>query len=224
MRLFVAWVTALLLACRVQAAAVFAHFMLTNSANYTSSDWENDMKLAQDTHINAFALNMAYNNPTNIKSLSAAFATADSIGFKLFFSESHYIGPLVDKAIEVFEIGQAPYNYVTDMPHDAACSSGGTSGNTAGQLQIEFPPAEMVQDRIFFSAILGSFSRAVVSIGGVAETVGWSSVLDDDVGVYHGSVAFDGRTRLVTVSLRRGSTMIATIEGKAISGSCTNGI
>ncbi|CAG8909305.1 unnamed protein product [Penicillium egyptiacum] len=419
MRLFVAWVTALLLSCRVQAAAVFAHFMVTNSANYTSSDWENDMKLAQDAHIDAFALNMAYNDPTNMKALAAAFAAADSVGFKLFFSfdyagngdwpkndvvalitqysahssyffykgkafvstfegpgraddwpliklatncffvpswsslgakpavetgvvdglfswagwpwgdedmntyidasyiqylagmpymmpvspwfftnlpgykknwiwrgdhlwhdrwqevlyvqpefvqiiswndygESHYIGPLYEKAMEAFEIGQAPYNYVTDMPHDgwrntlpyfidmykkgsaevtqesiiawyrpapaAACSSGGTSGNTAAQLQIEFPPAEMVQDRIFFSAVLGSFSGAVVSIGGNAETVGWSSVPDDDVGVYHGSVAFDGRTGPVTVSLMRGSTVITTIEGKAISGSCTDGI
>ncbi|KAJ5382695.1 hypothetical protein N7517_000606 [Penicillium concentricum] len=419
MRLFLAWVTALLLACRVQAAAVFAHFMVTNSANYTSSDWENDMKLAQDAHIDAFALNMAYNDPTNTKALPAAFAAADSVGFKLFFSfdyagngdwpmkdvvklitqysahssyffykgqafvstfegpdrakdwrvikmatncffipswsslgakpavetgvvdglfswagwpwgdqdmntyidasyiqylagipymmpvspwfftnlpgykknwiwrgdhlwhdrwqevlyvqpefveiiswndygESHYIGPLYGKAMEAFEIGQAPFNYVTDMPHDgwratlpywidmykqgsaevtqesiiawyrlapaAACGSGGTSGNTASQLQIEFSPAEMAQDRIFFSAVLGSFSGAVVSIGGDAQTVGWSFVPDDDVGVYHGSVAFGGRTGPVTVSLMRENVVIATIEGKAISGSCTNGI
>ncbi|KAJ5651622.1 uncharacterized protein N7484_005345 [Penicillium longicatenatum] len=419
MRLLVASVTFLLLACRVQAAAVFAHFMVTNSANYTSSDWENDMKLAQDAHIDAFALNMAYSDPTNMKALPAAFAVADSVGFKLFFSfdyagngdwprndvidlinqysthssyffynekafvstfegpdrandwpliklatdcffipswsslgaepavqtgvvdglfswagwpwgnedmntyidasyiqylagmpymmpvspwfftnlpgykknwmwrgdhlwhdrwqevlyvqpefveiiswndygESHYIGPLYDKAMEAFEIGQAPFNYVTDMAHDgwratlpywidmykkgsaevtqesiiawyrlapaAACGSGGTSGNTASQLQIEFPPAEMAQDRIFFSAVLGSFSNAVVSIGGDAQTVGWSFVPGDDVGVYHGSVAFGGRTGPVTVSLMRDNVVIATIEGKAISGSCTNGI
>ncbi|CAG8350820.1 unnamed protein product [Penicillium salamii] len=419
MRLFVAWVTALLLACRVQAAAVFAHFMFTNSANYTSSDWQNDMKLAQDAHIDAFALNMAYDDPTNTKALPAAFAAADSVGFKLFFSfdyagngdwpmtdvvklisqysahssyffykgkafvstfegpdrakdwrtiklatdcffvpswsslgakpavetgvvdglfswagwpwggqdmdtyidasyiqyldklpymmpvspwfftnlpgykknwvwrgdhlwhdrwqevlfvqpefvqiiswndygESHYIGPLYDKAMEAFEIGQAPFNYVTDMPHDgwrttlpywidmyktgsaevtqesitawyrlapaAACGSGGTSGNTASQLQIEFPPAEMAQDRVFFSAVLGSFSGAVVSIGGDAQTVGWSSVPGDDVGAYHGSVAFGGRTGPVTVSLMRDNVVIATVEGKAVSGSCPNGI
>lgn len=174
------------------------------------------------------------------------------------YGESHYIGPLLDKAMEAFEIGQAPFNYVTDMPHDgwrdtlpywidmykkgsaevtqesiiawyrlapaAACGSGGTSGNTASQLQIEFPPAEIAQDRIFFSAVLGSFSGAVVSIGGDAHTVGWSSVPGDDVGVYYGSVAFDGRTGPVTVSLMRDNVIIATIEGKAISESCTNGI
>ncbi|KAF7715037.1 Glucan endo-1,3-alpha-glucosidase [Penicillium ucsense] len=419
MLFLVASVTALLLACRVQAAAVFAHFMLTNTANYTSTDWQDDMKLAQDAHIDAFALNMAYDDPTNIKALPAAFAAADSVGFKLFFSfdyagngdwpkndvinlikqysthssyffykgkafvstfegpgrandwnlikastncffvpswssigakpavetdvvdglfswaawpwgnqdmstyidasyiqylaglpymmpvspwfytnlpgykknwlwrgdhiwhdrwqevlyvqpefveiitwndygESHYIGPLRDRAMEAFEIGKAPFNYATDMPHDgwretlpywidmykngfaevteekiiawyrttpaAACGSGGTSGNTASQLQIEFPPADLVEDRIFFSAVLGSFSGAVVSIGGDAQTVGWSFVPEDNVGVYFGSVAFGGRTGPVTVSLMRDNVIIATVKGKSISGSCPNGI
>ncbi|KAL4883403.1 glycosyl hydrolase family 71-domain-containing protein [Aspergillus karnatakaensis] len=389
----------LLLACRVQAAAVFAHFMVTNSANYTSDDWRNDMKLAQDAHIDAFALNMAYNDPTNMRALPAAFSAADSVGFKLFFSfdyagngkwpkndvtnlikqysahssyyfyrgqafvstfegpgsaddwnsikfatgcffipswsslgakpavetdglfswagwpwgpqdmdtyidasyleylkslpymmpvspwfftnlsgygykknwiwrgddlwydrwqESHYIGPLHDKAMEAFDIGKAPFNYVTDMPHDgwrntlpfwidmykkgtaevtrewivawyrltpgAACGSGGTSGNTASQLQIEFPPSQIAQDRIFFSAVLASFSGVVVSIGGEAQTVAWTHVPDDDIGVYHGSVAFGGRTGPVTVSLLRDNEEIAIVKGKQISGSCANGI
>ncbi|PTU24634.1 hypothetical protein P175DRAFT_0528131 [Aspergillus ochraceoroseus IBT 24754] len=51
---------------------------------------------------------------------------------------------------------------------------------------------------------------AVVSIGGLAQTVAWSSVPDDgdDVGVYHGSVAFDGRTGPVTVSLLRDNKIV----------------
>lgn len=44
------------------------------------------MKLAQDALIDAFALNMANNDLTNIKALPAAFSAADSVGFKLFFS------------------------------------------------------------------------------------------------------------------------------------------
>ncbi|KAJ9367746.1 CAZyme family GH71 and CBM24 [Paecilomyces variotii] len=414
-----AWITVLLLTCRVQGAAVFAHFMVTNAGNYTPDNWSTDMKHAQDAHIDAFALNMAYDDPANMIALPKAFTAADSMGFKLFFSfdyagngnwpesdvinlinqystrssyyfyngkpivstfegsgraddwpsiksetgcffipswsslgakpavetgvvdglfswagwpwgpedmntyidasyieylvglpymmpvspwfytnlpgykknwmwrgddlwhdrwqevlyvqpefveivswndygESHYIGPLYDKAMEAFTIGKAPFNYATNMPHDgwrltlpfwidmykkgtaevteehivawyrltpaAACDSGGTSGNTASQLQIEFPPAEMAQDRIFFSAVLGSFSGVVVSIGGSAETAGWSSVPDDDVGVYHGSVAFDGRTGPVTVSLLRDNKVIATVEGEPISATCPNGM
>ncbi|CDM36417.1 CAZyme family GH71 and CBM24 [Penicillium roqueforti] len=418
-----AWATVLLLACRVQlqvqAAAVFAHFMVTNTANYTSNDWENDILLAQDAHIDAFALNMAYADSTNTGALAAAFSAADSLGFKLFFSfdyagngdwpkadvitliqqysahssyyfykgqafvstfegpgraddwpeikavtgcffipswsslgakpavatgvvdglfswagwpwgpqdadtyvdasylqyleslpymmpvspwfftnlpgykknwmwrgdhlwhdrwqqvlyiqpefveiiswndygESHYIGPLYDQAMEAFEVGEAPFNYATEMPHDgwratipfwadmykdgtaevteetiiawyrltpgAACDSGGTSGNTASQLQVEFPPAEIAQDRIFFSAVLGSFSGAVVSIGDWTQTVGWFDVPDDDVGVYYGDVAIGAHRGPVTVSLMRDNVIIATIEGKAISSTCEHGV
>lgn len=44
------------------------------------------MKLAQNAHIDAFALNMAFDDPTNLQALPAAFAAAESASFKLFFS------------------------------------------------------------------------------------------------------------------------------------------
>lgn len=44
------------------------------------------MREAQAAHIDAFALNMAYNDPTNIEALPAAFSAAESVGFSLFFS------------------------------------------------------------------------------------------------------------------------------------------
>lgn len=44
------------------------------------------MRLAQDAHIDAFAMNMAYGDPTNQEALRVAFSAADSVGFKLFFS------------------------------------------------------------------------------------------------------------------------------------------
>lgn len=33
-------------------------------------------------------------------------------------SRTHYIGPLYDKAIEVFKIGKALFNYVTYIPYE----------------------------------------------------------------------------------------------------------
>jgi hypothetical protein len=42
------------------------------------------MKLAQDAHIDAFALNAAYNDPVNGKAFAAAFSAADDVGFQLF--------------------------------------------------------------------------------------------------------------------------------------------
>jgi hypothetical protein len=34
------------------------------------------------------------------------------------YGESHYIGPLYDKAMEAFTIGNAPSNFAQNMPHD----------------------------------------------------------------------------------------------------------
>lgn len=34
------------------------------------------------------------------------------------YGESHYIGPLYDKAMEAFTVGEAPVNYASGMPHD----------------------------------------------------------------------------------------------------------
>lgn len=62
------------------------HLQVTNSQNYTLSDWELDMKLAKDAHIDAFAMNMAWEDSTNDHSLEMAFNVANSVGFKLFFS------------------------------------------------------------------------------------------------------------------------------------------
>lgn len=106
------------------------------------------------------------------------------------FGESHYIGPVVDKALGAMTKGRAPIDYVSNMPHDgwrltlpysidmyvrntttithegvsvwyrkqpaAACDAGDTTANTASQLQIEFDPASVMQDRVFFTAVLGS--------------------------------------------------------------------
>ncbi|KAJ5657645.1 uncharacterized protein N7484_001294 [Penicillium longicatenatum] len=71
---------------QANAKAVFAHFMVTNSGNYTASDWQSDIGLAMDAHIDAFALNMAWEDDTNNPSVEMAFTAANVMGFKLFFS------------------------------------------------------------------------------------------------------------------------------------------
>ncbi|KAJ5093830.1 hypothetical protein N7456_009691 [Penicillium angulare] len=74
------------LAYQASAKAVFAHYMMANTAQYDVSDWKKDISLAQEAHIDAFALNMAYGMPTNEKSAHDAFNTAEQLGFQLFFS------------------------------------------------------------------------------------------------------------------------------------------
>ncbi|KAJ0290318.1 hypothetical protein CBS470a_003965 [Colletotrichum nupharicola] len=101
----------------------------------------------------------------------------------------------------------------------ATCGDGETSGNTASQLQLEFSPAEVMQDRIFFSAVLGSHADVTVNVGGTSQAGTWTSVPDGGIGVYHGSVPFQGRGS-VSISLHRGGANIATIDGGSITDNC----
>ncbi|KAH8664684.1 glycosyl hydrolase family 71-domain-containing protein [Xylariales sp. PMI_506] len=105
-------------ATSIRAKAVFAHFMhqVTNSQNYTASDWEDDITQAQKAHIEAFALNMAYDDPANDPGLEAAFAAASGTGFQLFFSFD-YAGngpwPMEDviSLIATYSSNSAYYHY-----------------------------------------------------------------------------------------------------------------
>ncbi|KAK3317119.1 glycosyl hydrolase family 71-domain-containing protein [Cercophora scortea] len=403
----------------VRAKAVFAHFMVSNAANYSASDWEDDIRLAKDANITAFALNIAYNDSMNNISVGRAFAAAEDKGFQLFFSfdsaangpwpqaevisyigdyaywgsyyrytgrpfvstfegpdqaedwisikkvtacflvpdwssygakaamelaggvadglfswaawpwgpqnmdtyvdasylqylngkpymmpvspwfytnlpefkknwlwrgdnlwfdrwqevlyvqpdwveiiswndygESHYIGPVRQNALGALR--SAPLNYVQDMPHDAwrtflpysismyvqnmtystkegivfwyrpnpaaSCGSGQTMGNTASQLQLEFPATEVMADAVFYSALLSSPARVSVSIGGVSQTGSWSDTPDGEIGLYHGNVSFNGRTGPVAVSLSRNGAVFATESGTPITTACTNNL
>ncbi|KAE8155266.1 glycoside hydrolase [Aspergillus avenaceus] len=71
--------------CHVQAKAVFAHFMLWNSNNFTKEDWRLDITEAKIAHIDGFALNTGF-SLENQHLLDDAFAIADELDFKLFLS------------------------------------------------------------------------------------------------------------------------------------------
>ncbi|KAF2437531.1 carbohydrate-binding module family 24 protein, partial [Karstenula rhodostoma CBS 690.94] len=157
------------------------------------------------------------------------------------------------------EYGKAPYNYVKNMPHDGwrqflpfvielwktgtatvetegitawfrpnpatACSDGGTTGNTATQLQLEFQPQEIVQDKVFYSALLGSDATVTVFIGGRSIPGDWSNKPYGNVGVFHGSVNTGGAGGNVIVRITRGGSTVMETSGKgAISAGCANGL
>lgn len=106
-----------------------------------------------------------------------------------------------------------------------ACSTGNTTGNTASQYQIEFQPYDVVQDRVFFSAILGSEADVSVTIGGVALAASWTSTPDGSsaAGRYHGSAAFGANVGEVVVTISRGGSQIAQVAGMDISRDCAAG-
>jgi len=100
------------------------------------------------------------------------------------------------------------------------CGDGGTSGNTAKQLQLEYHADEINKDRIFFDAVLTSNAQVTVTIGGSARTGTWDQEPWGGVGVYHGSVPIGSATGAVVITLKRGSTTIATINGASITTTC----
>ncbi|PYI12923.1 mutanase [Aspergillus violaceofuscus CBS 115571] len=417
---WLALVVASHLVYRTNAKAVFAHFMVTNSQNYTASDWESDMKLAQDAHIDAFALNMAWQDSTNDISVEAAFDAAGSVGFKLFFSfdyagngpwskdtvismiqqygsngayflyngqpfvstfegpgnaddwveikaqtncyfipdwssvgakpaaalangvadglfswsawpwgnqtmdtytdasylqylegkpymmaispwfytnlpgydknwlwkgdslwfdrwqellgldpmpefveiiswndygESHYIGPIYEKSMAAFDIGDAPFNYALNFPHDgwrdvlpflidlyktgkadvtedkvviwyrphpvSACSTGGTTLNTAQQLQIEFDPADGLEDRIYILALFtnGNHEVIVINAGGTGYPT-WESMPNGEGGSGLWFGTYPATPGEVAFNLIYGETQTGSLTGIDISSTC----
>ncbi|CAG8386345.1 unnamed protein product [Penicillium salamii] len=173
------------------------------------------------------------------------------------FGESHYIGPLPQGDYKAFEVGKAPYDYLTGMTHDAwrkllpywidtykkgkasvsqeelvgwyrpnpgaACNSGGTSGNTANQLQFEFDPAEVAQDVIVFSAVLASEADISVTVGGVSLPAQWKNKPSGGIGIYHGSVAYGGNRGAVRITISRSGVTVATFIGRDITTNCVDG-
>ncbi|KAJ5158034.1 Glycoside hydrolase family 71 [Penicillium coprophilum] len=87
---FLWWRYMLFLSClfytQGYSRAVFAHFMVLNTAGYSVSNWENEIQLAQDAHIDAFALNIANGEDTTSSSMPNAFIAAENLKFSLFFS------------------------------------------------------------------------------------------------------------------------------------------
>ncbi|KAG4433574.1 hypothetical protein IFR05_010943 [Cadophora sp. M221] len=74
-----------------------------------------------------------------------------------------------------------------------ACGTGGTTGNTASQLQQVYSPGEMAEDAVFFAALLSSSATVSVSIGGVASTVTWIHAPSNGVGLSLHDYSFEIR-------------------------------
>ncbi|EAL85367.1 hypothetical protein KXW98_006258 [Aspergillus fumigatus] len=103
----------------------------------------------------------------------------------------------------------------------SACLSGKT---TPGQLSVQgtntTSPRTIMQDRIFYSALLESAADVTVSIGGASKTGSWSDTPSGQKGLYHGSVPIDGMTGEVQVTLSRSGQQIAQMKGEVITTDC----
>ncbi|PQE24790.1 alpha-13-glucanase mutanase protein [Rutstroemia sp. NJR-2017a BVV2] len=81
------------------AKAVFAHFMVDNTEDFTTTDWTSEIYIAKTANIDAFALNIASGRSFNDAQISNAFTAANAAGgFKLFFSFDYASKGAWDKA------------------------------------------------------------------------------------------------------------------------------
>ncbi|PYH78859.1 hypothetical protein BO82DRAFT_421133 [Aspergillus uvarum CBS 121591] len=102
----------------------------------------------------------------------------------------------------------------------SCASDGGTTGNTVSQLQLEYWPYEIPQDRIFFSALLGSAADISVTVGGTDLGAMWNSTPSGGAGMYHGSVEFSVQSGSVAVAITRDGATIASFTGQDIVTGC----
>ncbi|KAE8350338.1 glycoside hydrolase [Aspergillus coremiiformis] len=174
------------------------------------------------------------------------------------FGESHYIGPIHESGLAVFNYGQAPFDYARGMPHDgwrtflpyvidlyknggnnvqqpmgneglvswyrinpaSACSSGETTGNTVTHQQKTMEPEQVLQDKIFFSALLESSADISVTIGGEDRAATWIHTPNGGKGIYHGSIPINHQTGAVVVTLTRDNDFLVEIDGHPITADC----
>ncbi|KKK20390.1 hypothetical protein P175DRAFT_0425632 [Aspergillus ochraceoroseus IBT 24754] len=102
----------------------------------------------------------------------------------------------------------------------SACKDGKTTGNTVSQNQKTIAPQQVLQDKVFFSALLESMAEVSVSIGGTNHSVSWTNVPQGGKGIYHGNFPMDKRTGEVVVTLSRNDRFLAQMHGQSISSSC----
>jgi hypothetical protein len=133
--------------------------------------------------------------------------------------------------IDTYKTGTAPaitfeqvVSWYRLMPN-TACPTGGTTGNTASQQQVEVPPSTLDLDAVYFSALLDSTASFDVTIGTTTQTGTWRNIPAGGSGIYHGSAPFNGATGQVTVTIWRmingQKTTIVEIAGAPIAATCT---
>ncbi|KAH8689532.1 putative glucan endo-1,3-alpha-glucosidase agn1 precursor [Talaromyces proteolyticus] len=122
-----------------------------------------------------------------------------------------------------FTISKDQMQYWYRLAPAAGGSACGVDGNDPDQGQTEVDPNTIVQDKVFFSALLTSAATVQVQIGSNSPTQ-----FDGSQGLNHFSQPFNGQTGEVTFSIIRNGETVGNGTGAAITSStslsngCTN--
>jgi glucan endo-1,3-alpha-glucosidase len=98
-------------------------------------------------------------------------------------------------------------------------AAAGSSGSVTGGNGPTFPPAEVVQDNIFFTALVNAPATVSVQIGSNAPTQFQAT----SAGINHFSQPFNGQTGNVTLSIQRNGQLVLMGTGEAIQAQPSGG-
>jgi hypothetical protein len=111
------------------------------------------------------------------------------------------------------------------------CASGNTTGNTALQLQLEFPLSEVAQDRLFISALLTSHADVAVWINGEEIKAKWDFLPPGSEpgrggpGIYHASIPLQHFVDVEVDILRNDITVLDLVGDQSVSAdNCVDGL
>ncbi|KAK1969246.1 hypothetical protein LY78DRAFT_726210 [Colletotrichum sublineola] len=121
-----------------------------------------------------------------------------------------------------FEQAVAWYKLVPALAGTAICDRNGTVANTASQLQIEYLPDEVLDDKIFFIAILNRKATVECIIGGKSvEGRFYQGPEGDGPGMYLGDCSPGNHEGTVEVRITRPGDLTLQLVGERISYDCS---
>jgi glucan endo-1,3-alpha-glucosidase len=99
-------------------------------------------------------------------------------------------------------------------------AAAGSADGVTGSNGPTFDPATVVQDKVFFTALVNASATIAVQIGDNAPTYFEA----EDIGVNHFSQPFNGQTGNVTFSIERDGQTVLTGTGEEILATPSDGI
>ena len=130
------------------------------------------------------------------------------------------------KTGRVADVKENVMAYYRTAPARACPAAWSTTGNGTSKGQTRFTPAQLMNDSVFYAALLDSDETVslTVSIGGKEQAGGFSgypAAGRGQPGIYTGSVPFAGNEGDVVITIVRAQRTIATARyGKPLSTKC----
>lgn len=111
------------------------------------------------------------------------------------------------------------------------CTTGNTTGNTALQLQVEWPPSDIAQDQLFISALLTNHADVMVWINNKEVRPKWDFLPPSGIpgvggaGIYHTCMPLEHFANVEVHIIHDGITILDVVGYQSVSAdNCMDGL